>query len=94
MSIKRSRQVRNFPRRDDDAPAKTRKQAPEKSWGEHLAGQNDSTCIPFSLSAQFTEGAFILHPTFGKGVVLSASQTIIECLFEQGKKKLAHNKPS
>jgi len=92
MSIKRTKQRTYSPKQRDDEsgliPGKPA--APEKSWEEQTAGQPDDVFVPFSLKTRYAKGAFLQHPSFGKGVVLSASPTIIEVAFKDGKKKLGH----
>ena len=97
MSIKRSHQrTYNPSRRDSDEPSASRgpgkapAAGPEKTWEEAVAGQPDGVFIPYSLQAAFSTGALILHPTFGKGVVIGAEPSRIEVLFSDGKKKLGH----
>ena len=95
MSIKRTKQRTYSPRQRDDELGTTpgRPAEPDKSWDELVAGQPDDALLPFSLKTRYAKGALLQHPTFGKGVVLSAGPSIIEVLFKEGKKKLGHGMP-
>ncbi len=90
MSIKRTKQ-RTFSRRDEDSQiASARGHEPEKQWEELIVGQAEDAFQIFSLKTRYAKGALLAHPTFGKGVVVTAGPTIIEVLFKEGKKKLGH----
>jgi hypothetical protein len=91
MSMKRSKQRSSgsgrFSGKDDDAWSKPSE--PEPSWSEVDAKPDDSF-TPFALSSRYAKGDLILHPKFGKGLVLNVEPTRIEVLFQDGKKKLGH----
>jgi hypothetical protein len=95
MSIKRTRQRTYSPRQRDGDPGLTsaKPAEPEKSWDDLVAGQADDVFQPFSMKTRYAKGAFLDHPTFGKGIVLNAGPTVIEVLFKDSKKKLAHGMP-
>jgi hypothetical protein len=95
MSIKRTRQRTYSPRQRDDEPgwASAKPAEPEKSWDDLVAGQPDDVFQPYSLTTRYAKGAFVAHPTFGKGIVLNAGETAIEVIFKDGKKKLSHGRP-
>ena len=95
MSIKRTKQRTYSPRqRDEDGTTGPRKAVePEKSWDESVSGKAEEAFQPFSMKTRYAKGAFVQHATFGKGVVLGAGPTVIEVLFKEGKKKLAHGVP-
>ncbi len=42
------------------------------------------------MTARFTRGQILVHPKFGKGVVVGVEGQRIEVLFEDGTKKLGH----
>jgi hypothetical protein len=91
MSMKRSKQRSSGPSRlpgkDDDAWAKPPE--PEPEWSE-VEAKPDESFVPFALSSRYVKGDLILHPKFGKGLVLGVEGTRIEVLFQDGKKKLGH----
>jgi len=47
--------------------------------------------IPFVLASRYSKGDLILHPKFGRGLVLGVESTRIDVLFQDGKKKLGHS---
>jgi hypothetical protein len=91
MSMKRSKQRSTGSSRlsgkEDDAWAKPPE--PEPEWSE-VEGKPDGSFVPFALSSRYAKGDLILHPKFGKGLVLGVEGTRIEVLFQDGKKKLGH----
>jgi hypothetical protein len=91
MSMKRSKQRSSgstrYSGKDDDAWAKPAE--PEPQWSE-VEGKPDESFVPFALSSRYAKGDLILHPKFGKGLVLGVEGTRIEVLFQDGKKKLGH----
>ncbi len=91
MSMKRSKQRSSgsdrFSGKEDDAWAKPSE--PEPSWSE-VDSKPDDAFVPFALSRRYAKGDLILHPKFGKGLVLDVEGTRIEVLFQDGKKKLGH----
>lgn len=93
MSMKRSKQRSSGPNRhsgeDDDSPAWAKPAEAEPSWAE-VESKPDSSFVPFSLASRYAKGDLILHPKFGKGLVLGAEPTRIDVLFQDGKKKLGH----
>ena len=91
MSIKRAKQVFRGARDDvEDAPRRSAKADPQKSWSEHMEGQTDGAFVAYAFAGHFKTGSLIAHPTFGRGVVLGAADRRIEVLFEAGKKTLTH----
>ena len=92
MSIKRTKQRTYSPRQRDDEPGAGmgKPNEPEKSWTDLVTGQAEEAFQPFSLKTRYAKGDFVAHPTFGKGVVLNASPTVIDVQFKDGKKKLGH----
>lgn len=63
---------------------------PEKSWNEQVDGKADDSFVPYALSQRYTRGQLVVHPKFGKGVIVDADAVRIEILFQEGKKKLGH----
>ncbi len=97
MSIKRTKQ-RSFGHRGRDADDELSpfSKAPEvvKTWTEHMEGKTDESFMPYSMSTRFEKGALLMHPKFGKGVVVGVEGPRIEVLFEEGAKKLGHATPA
>jgi hypothetical protein len=92
MSIKRSKQRSYSSRsRDDDDPGGV-PSTPERSWEDQIQGQTDDVFVPYSVSTRFAKGGFLLHPKFGKGVVVAVDGAHVDVLFAEGKKKLGHGK--
>ena len=94
MSIKRTKQ-RSFSggrETDPDAssPFGNKTVEPVKTWAEQLEGKTDEAFVAYSFSSRFEKGALLLHPKFGKGVVVGVDPQRIEVLFEDGVKKLGH----
>jgi hypothetical protein len=75
--------------KDDDSPAWGKPADPEPRWSE-VESKPDDAFVPFVLSSRYAKGDLILHPKFGKGLVLGVEGTRIEVLFQDGKKKLGH----
>jgi hypothetical protein len=92
MSMKRSKQRSSgsgrFSGKDDDS-AWSKPAEPEPSWSE-VESKPDEAFVPFALSSKYAKGDLILHPKFGKGLVVGVEATRIEVLFHEGKKKLGH----
>jgi hypothetical protein len=91
MSMKRTKQ-RSSGRQsggDDDSPAWSKPSEPEPTWGD-VDAKPEGSFVPFALSSRYAKGDLILHPKFGKGLVLNVEGTRIEVLFQEGKKKLGH----
>ena len=63
---------------------------PEKTWAEHLEGKGDNAFVIYSMASRFTKGQLLVHPKFGKGIVVAVEGQRIEVLFEDGPKKLGH----
>ena len=91
MSMKRTKQRSSGSgRQSEDEPNAWGKPAdPEPSWTE-VESKPDESFVPFVLSSRYAKGNLILHPKFGKGLVLGVEGTRIEVLFQDGKKKLGH----
>ena len=92
MSIKRTKQRSpggRYSGRDDDDSPFVKPAEPEPQWSE-IADKPDDQFQPFALTTRYAKGALILHPKFGKGIVVFVEGTRIEVLFQDGKKKLGH----
>ncbi len=93
MSMKRSKQRNSGSGRysgaDDDASPWSKPAEPEPNWSE-VDAKPDASFVPFAMSSRYAKGDLILHPKFGKGLVLGVEGTRIEVLFQDGKKKLGH----
>jgi hypothetical protein len=94
MSMKRSKQrssgSNRFSGKDDDPPPWAKPEGPEPAWAAEVDSKPDGSFVPFALSSRYAKGDLILHPKFGKGLVLGVEGTRIEVLFQDGKKKLGH----
>jgi hypothetical protein len=93
MSMKRSKQRSSgssrYSSRDEDSAAWNKPEAPEPTW-EDIEARPDESFVPFVLSSRYAKGDLIMHPKFGKGLVLHVEASRIEVLFKDGKKKLGH----
>jgi hypothetical protein len=92
MSMKRSKQRNSGSGRnsnEDDSPTWAKPEGPEPVWAD-VEAKPAASFIPFAMSSRFAKGDLILHPKFGKGLVLGVEATRIEVLFHDGKKKLSH----
>ena len=91
MSMKRTKQRTTGSGRnsDNETDPWAKPAAPDPEWSE-IEGKPDGSFIPFAMSTRFAKGDLILHPKFGKGMVLGVEGTRIEVLFQDGKKKLGH----
>ncbi len=93
MSMKRSKQRSSgstrYSGQDDDSSAWGKPAEPEAKWADVESKPEDSF-LPFALSSHYGKGDLILHPKFGKGLVIGVEGPRIEVLFQDGKKKLGH----
>jgi hypothetical protein len=91
MSMKRTKQRSAGSSRgsDEESNAWGKPPEPEPTWAE-VESKPDDSFVPFVLSSRYAKGNLILHPKFGKGLVLGVEGTRIEVLFQEGKKKLGH----
>jgi len=94
MSMKRAKQRTGGRDKDIETDFWAKPTAPEKTWEEQVAEKPDDAFTPYNLADKYTTGQFLLHSKFGKGVVVEADATRVEILFQEGKKKLGHGKPS
>lgn len=93
MSMKRNKQRSSGSDRhaagEDDPPPWAKPADPDPPWAE-VESKPDASFVPFAMSSRYAKGDLILHPKFGKGLVLGVDGTRIEVLFNEGKKKLGH----
>jgi hypothetical protein len=92
MSMKRTKQRNAGSGRgsDEEASAWGKPSEPEPTWAD-VESKPDESFVPFVLSSRYAKGTLILHPKFGKGLVLGVEPQRIEVLFQDGKKKLGHS---
>ncbi len=93
MSMKRSKQRSSGSSRHDDEPSffsKRGEAEPEKSWDADVGSHADGDFQPYSLKSHFEKGALVMHPKFGKGMVVALQGGTVDVLFQDGKKKLGH----
>src|SRR5215469_6229892 len=83
MSMKRSKQRTSGSGRNsgEEVDAWAKPPEPEPTWAE-VESKPEQSFVPFALSARYAKGDLILHPKFGKGLVLGAEATRIEVLFQ------------
>jgi hypothetical protein len=91
MSMKRTKQRSSGSGRqsDDEPNAWGKPTEPEPNWTD-VESKPDESFVPFVLSSRYAKGNLILHPKFGKGLVVGVEGARIEVLFQDGKKKLGH----
>jgi hypothetical protein len=92
MSMKRSKQRNAGPSRssDDDSPAWAKPAEAEPTWAD-VETKPEASFVPFVLASRYSKGDLILHPKFGKGLVVAVEATRIDVVFQDGKKKLGHS---
>jgi hypothetical protein len=90
MSMKRTKQRSSARESEDETPAWGKPADPEPTWAGEVEPKPEASFLPFALSSRYAKGNLILHPKFGKGLVLGVEGARIEVLFQDGKKKLGH----
>jgi hypothetical protein len=91
MSMKRSKQRGAGGREKElDANFWGKPTEPEKTWEEQVDGKPDDQFTPYSLAERYAKGQLVLHPKFGKGIIVDVEASRVEILFQEGKKKLGH----
>jgi hypothetical protein len=92
MSMKRTKQRGTGASRDNQTETDfwAKPTEPEKTWEEQVDGKPEDAFTPYALSQRFSRGQLVLHPKFGKGVIVDADALRVEILFQEGKKKLGH----
>lgn len=94
MSMKRAKQRTGGRDKDIETDFWKKPTEPEKTWEEQVADKPDDAFTPYAMSEKFALGQFILHPKFGKGVIVDVEAQRVEILFQEGKKKLGHAQAS
>lgn len=92
--MKRAKQRTGGREKDIETDFWAKPTLPEKTWEEHVADKPDGEFAPYTLSEKYAKGQYLLHPKFGKGVVVDAEAARVEILFQEGKKKLGHGQAS
>ena len=64
---------------------------PEKTWSEHTEGKVDGDFAPYALASKFSLGSLVVHPKFGKGVIVEVEPQKVGVLFEDGRRKLGQS---
>jgi hypothetical protein len=92
MSMKRAKEVRRRGREEEsgDGFFSTKPAAKQWDWEKDVASQPDEAFTQYAPKSRFAKDAFLVHPKFGKGVVLDVEPSRVEVLFQDGPKKLAH----
>ncbi len=93
MSMKRAKEVRRGTKdsgKDDDGFFSPKEPGRKWEWEKDVGAHPDESFTAYSPSARFTKEALVVHPKFGKGVVVDVEQQRVEVLFADGPKKLAH----
>jgi hypothetical protein len=96
MSIHRPKRASS--RRADSASGiRTPSNAPSAKppkWKDVVADQPEQAFAAYNSAATFARDALILHPKFGKGVVVEVDGNKVHILFEEGIRKLVHGLPA
>ncbi len=92
MSMKRSKEVRRRGREggEDDGFLSGKNPQKQWDWEKDVSPQPDESFTKYAPQARFARDALIMHPKFGKGVVVDVDTQRVEVLFQDGPKKLAH----
>jgi len=91
MSMKRSKQRSGGGREKDlDASFWNKPSEPERTWEQQMENQPEEAFAQYAMTARYTKGQLLLHPKFGKGVIVEVEPQRVEILFQEGKKKLGH----
>ena len=92
MSMKRAKEVRRRGREEEagDGFFSNKPAAKQWDWEKDVASQPDDAFTQYSPKARFAKDAYVVHPKFGKGVVIDVEPSRVEVLFQDGPKKLAH----
>jgi len=90
MSMKRTKQKTTGKEKDGETDFWAKPKTPEKTWEEATEGKPDTDFVPYGLAERFTKSQLVLHPKFGKGIVMDVEPLRVEILFQEGKKKLGH----
>ena len=59
-------------------------------WEKDVSALPDDSFAKYAPTARYAKEALVVHPKFGKGVVIDVEAVKVEVLFQDGPKKLAH----
>ncbi len=92
MSMKRTKEVRRKGREseEDDGFFSSKTPAKQWDWEKDVSTQPDELFTKYAPQGRFAKDSFLVHPKFGKGVVVDVEPSRVEVLFQDGPKKLAH----
>jgi hypothetical protein len=92
MSMKRSKEVRRRGRENEGEEGffSSKPAAKQWEWEKDVASQPDEAFAKYAPKERYALSAFVVHPKFGKGVVIDVDPARVEVLFQDGPKKLAH----
>jgi hypothetical protein len=92
MSMKRSKEVRRRGRETegDDGFFSSKPAAKQWDWEKDVGPQPDELFAKYGPKERYTRDALLMHPKFGKGVVIDVDPARVEVLFQDGPRKLAH----
>ena len=91
--MKRAKEVRRGPKdsaKDDDGFFSPKDPGRKWEWDKDVGAQPEGSFVKYAPSARYAKETLLVHPKFGKGVVVDAEQQRVEVLFQDGAKKLAH----
>jgi len=97
MSIHRPKRATAARRTDSASSLRTGSgaaSAKPPKWKDVVADQPDQAFAAYNSAATFARDTFVLHPKFGKGVVMEVDGNKVHILFEEGIRKLVHGLPS
>ena len=90
--MKRSKEVRRRGRESegDDGFFSPKPIPKQWDWEKDVSSQPDELFAKYAPKDRYLRDALVMHPKFGKGVVVDVDPTRVEVLFQDGPKKLAH----
>jgi hypothetical protein len=59
-------------------------------WKDVVESQPDEAFAKYNPAKTFAMNALVMHPKFGKGIVVEVDGNKMQLLFEEGTKKLMH----
>ncbi len=93
MSMKRAKEVKRRGGRETEEGGgffSPKTAAKVWDWEKDVASQPDDAFAKYAPKERFANHAFLVHPKFGKGIVIDVDPARVEVLFQDGPKKLAH----
>jgi hypothetical protein len=96
MSIHRPKRAASR-RGESSSSLRTASNAPSvkpPKWKDVVADQPEQAFVAYSSAATFAQNSLILHPKFGKGLVVEVDGNKVHILFEEGVRKLVHGLPA